>query len=87
MSYSGMLKLTERSVVIVSITATEFKNNLSKYLQLSATQDILITQYGKVIARLTKPFENRIEVAQSLFGILPQTTTLKEAREERLSEE
>ena len=81
-----MLKLSERRVTIMSITATEFKNNLSKYLQLAAIEDILITQYGKVIARLTKPFENRVEVAQSLFGILPQTTTLEEAREERLTE-
>ena len=70
----------------MSITATEFKSNLGKYLQLAMVEDILITQYGKVVARLTKPFESRIEVAESLFGILPQVSTFEEAREERLSE-
>ena len=70
----------------MSITATEFKSNLGKYLQLAMDEDILITQYGKVVARLTKPFETRIETAESLFGILPQVTTFEEAREERLAE-
>ena len=32
----------------MSITATELKNNLGKYLLLSATEDIYITKNGKV---------------------------------------
>ena len=70
----------------MSITASELKANLGKYLLLAMTEDILITQYGKVVAKLTRPFQNRVEIAESLFGILPQTTTWEEAREERLSE-
>ena len=70
----------------MSITATELKANLGKYLMLAATEDIYITQYGKIVAKLTNPFQNRVEIAESLFGILPQTTTLEEAREARLSE-
>ena len=70
----------------MSITATEFKENLSKYLLMAATEDIFITQYGKVVAKLTKPFQNRTAIAESLFGILPQTTTLDEAKAERLNE-
>ena len=70
----------------MSITATEFKSNLGKYLQMAMVEDILITQYGKVIARLTKPFESRVEIAESLFGVLPQVSTFEEAREERLTE-
>ena len=70
----------------MSITATEFKANLGKYLLLAATEDIFITQYGKVVAKLTNPFQDRVDVAKSLFGSLPQTTTLEEAREERLNE-
>lgn len=69
----------------MSITATELKTNLSKYLLLSATEDIYITKNGKVISKLTSPFRDRIETAKSLFGILPDTMTLEEAREERLS--
>ena len=68
----------------MSITATELKSNLSKYLLLASTEDVYITQYGKVVAKLTNPFQDRMNIAQSLFGILPQTTTYEEAREERL---
>jgi prevent-host-death family protein len=70
----------------MSVTATEFKANLGKYLLLAATADILITQYGKVIAKLTSPLQSRVEIAESLFGALPQTSTWEEAREERLDE-
>ena len=70
----------------MSITATELKANLGKYLSLAASEDIFITQYGKVIAKLTSPYQNRMETAKSLFGILPQTMTLEEVREERQNE-
>ena len=70
----------------MSITATELKTNLSKYLLLAATEDVFITQYGKIVAKLTTPFQNRVEIAESLFGILPQTMTLEETQRERLNE-
>lgn len=70
----------------MSITATELKTNMGKYLLLAATEDIFITQYGKIIAKLTNPFQDRVKTAEALFGSLPQTTTLEEAREERLAE-
>ena len=70
----------------MSITASELKANLGKYLLLAMTEDILITQYGKVVAKLTRPFQSRVEVAESLFGVLPQTATWEEVREERLNE-
>ena len=70
----------------MSITASELEANLGKYLLLSAREDIFITQYGKVVAKLTNPFQDRVNIARSLFGILPQITTLKEAQEERLNE-
>ena len=70
----------------MSITATELKANLGKYLLLAATEDVFITQYGKVVAKLSNPFQDRMDIAESLIGILPQTMTYEEAREERLSE-
>ncbi len=70
----------------MSITASELKANLGKYLQLAKMEDVFITQYGKVVAKLTNPFQDRMETAESLFGILPQTTTFEEAREERQNE-
>ncbi len=71
----------------MSITATELKANLGKYLVLAATEDVYITQYGKVVAKLSNPFQTRLDAAESLIGILPQTMTYEEAREERLSGE
>ena len=68
----------------MSITATELKTNRGKYLLLSATEDVYITKNGKVISKLTSPFKERTEIAKSLFGILPDTMTLEDAREARL---
>ncbi len=70
----------------MSITATELKKNLSRYLVLAATEDVYITQYGKVVAKLSNPFQDRVDVAKSLFGILPQTMTYEEAMHERSAE-
>ena len=68
----------------MSITATELKGNLGKYLMLAETEDIYITRNGKVIAKLSNPNQDRVEIAKSLFGILPSDMTLEEAKEERL---
>lgn len=69
----------------MSITATELKNNLSKYLLLASSEDIYITRNGKVVAKLSNPYQDRLDVAESLFGSVPATMTLEEAREERLN--
>ena len=69
----------------MSITATELKINLSKYLLLSATEDVYITRNGKVIAKLSNPFQDRVDLVESLVGILPNNISLEDARNERLS--
>lgn len=69
----------------MSITATELKCNLGKYLLLSATEDIYISKNGAIIAKLTNPFQDRIDMVESLVGIIPNDITLEEARDERLS--
>lgn len=69
----------------MSVTATELKLNLGKYLSLAETEDIFITKNGKVVAKLSNPYQDRVDAAKSLFGILPAEMTLEEAREERIS--
>ena len=69
----------------MSITATELKLNLSKYLLLAEKEDIFITRNGKTIAKLTSPYQNRVEAAKSLFGVIPDDITLDDARNERIS--
>lgn len=71
--------------MFMSITATELKMNLSKYLLLAETEDVFITKNGKVVAKLTNPYQNRVDIAKSLFGILPSEVTLEESKEERLN--
>lgn len=67
----------------MSITATELKMNLSKYLLIAETEDVFITKNGKVVAKLTNPFQKRVDVAKSLFGVLPATLTPEHAAQER----
>ena len=66
------------------ITATELKINMSKYLLLAESEDIYITRNGKIVAKLSNPFQQRVDMAKSLFGSVPQGMTLEEAKEERL---
>ena len=70
----------------MSITATELKTNLSKYLLLAATEDIYITRNGKTVARLTSPYQNKIDILDSLYGSLPNDITEEEASSERLDQ-
>ena len=69
----------------MSITATELKDNLGKYLLLAAHEDILITRNGKVVAKLCNPYQDKVNIARSLAGIIPADITVEDARAERLS--
>ena len=54
----------------MKITATEFKMNIDRYLKLSETEEVFITQNDKVIAKLSNPYQDRVVIAKSLFGII-----------------
>ena len=71
-------------MIFMSITATELKLNLGKYLLLAATEDIYITKNGTTVAKLVSPYQNKLYLVDELFGSVPDTLTLEEAREERL---
>lgn len=67
------------------ITATEFKTNLGKYLDMVSQDDIFITRNGKTVAKIINP---NISAVDSIRGILknaPSDLDLKSVREERLS--
>lgn len=66
------------------ITATELKLNLGKYLALAEKEDIFITKNGKVVAKLSNPNVDRVEMAKSLLGIIPADITLEDAMTERI---
>jgi prevent-host-death family protein len=68
------------------ITATEFKNNIGKYLSLVNQEDIFITKNGKSVAKLSGARQNKVDIVKSLIGSVPNGgITLQETKEERLS--
>ena len=69
----------------MSITAAELQSNVNKYLLLAATEEILITQDGKVVAKLSNPFQDKTDIVQSLYGCISPDVTVEEARQERLN--
>ena len=67
------------------VTATEFKTNFGKYLDMVSKEDIFITRNGKTVAKVVNP---QISAADSLRGMLkddPADTDSDSIREERLS--
>ena len=70
----------------MSITVTELRKNLSKYLALSTKEDIYITKNGKIISKLSNPYQSRVDAAKSLFGIIDAAIDEKDIKDERLSE-
>lgn len=67
------------------ITATELKANLGKYLLMAATEDVYVTRNGRTVAKLTSPYQNKLDTVNSLFGSIPAGMTLEESKEERLN--
>jgi antitoxin (DNA-binding transcriptional repressor) of toxin-antitoxin stability system len=67
------------------ITISELRENLATYIAKSSQEDIFITKNGKVVSKLSNPYESRIKVAESLIGVIPDDISYDEVMEERLS--
>jgi prevent-host-death family protein len=75
----------ERGGIFMIVTATEFKTNFGKYLDLIAKEDIFITRNGKTVAKVVS---TQISAVDSLRGILkeaPSDINMDFLREERLT--
>jgi len=77
----------------MQIALSDLKTNVGKYVDLSETEDIIITKYGKPAAKITrydkepwymKKLPDEIISVDSLFGILPNDIDLDDVRMERL---
>ena len=67
------------------VTATEFKTNFGKYLDMLTKEDIFITRNGKTIAKVINP---QVSAVDSLRGMLKNVLSdidMDSLREERLS--
>lgn len=83
--YTRSTNYVERRLKTMSITATELKANLGKYLLMAATEDVYVTRNGRTVAKLTSPYQNKLDTVDSLFGSIPADMTLEESKEERLN--
>lgn len=67
------------------VTATEFKVNFGKYLDLLADEDIFITRNGKPVAKVVNPNISAVDsISGILAGKLPDDFDAESLREERL---
>ncbi|MDR3280174.1 MAG: type II toxin-antitoxin system Phd/YefM family antitoxin [Synergistaceae bacterium] len=68
------------------VTTTEFKTNIGKYISLSDEEEIVITNNGKSVAKLTSTRDSKLSALHSMRGILKTAdVTLENIRAERLT--
>ena len=68
----------------MTITATELKYNIGKYLKIVDKEDVGIKKNGKLVAILSNPNKDRLSILQSLKGILPNDIDESDIKKERL---
>ena len=55
-------------------------------MSINAMEDVFIIKNGKIATKLKNSYSDRVEVAKSLFGILPKEADIEAAKAERLGE-
>ena len=70
----------------MQVTATEFKLNFGKYLEMVVAEDIYITRNGKTVAKMVNPNVSAVDsIAGILAGKVSPDTDRHSLREERLA--
>ena len=71
----------------MTVTATEFKTNMGRYLNMLSNDVIYITRNGIEIAMVSSPKVDRQALLDDLVGIIPDNEDIDEnrIREERLN--
>lgn len=67
------------------VTATEFKTNFGKYLDMLTKEEIFITRNGKTIAKVINPQVSAVDSLRGMLKNVPSDIDLDSLREERLS--
>lgn len=67
------------------VTATEFKTNFGKYLELIGQEDIFITRNGKTVAKVVNPQVSAVDSLRGMLKDIPSDIDMDSLREERLS--
>ncbi len=79
----------------MQVALSDLKANVGKYVDLSETEDIIITKYGRPTAKIVrfdkepwylKEVPEKITSVDQLFGTLPSDVDIDDVRMERLSQ-
>ncbi len=66
------------------VTATEFKTNFGKYIEMIAKVDIFITRNGKMVAKVVNPQVSAVDSLRGMLKGAPADIDLDSLREEKL---
>ena len=66
------------------VTATEFKANFGKYLELIAKEHVFITRNGKTVAKVVNPQISAVDSLRGMLGDISSDIDMDSLREERL---
>lgn len=70
----------------MSITDAEAEMDWGKVQMSAEKDDIRITHSVEASVMSPNPYQDRVDMAMSLFGVLPQTMTLEQANKELLDQ-
>jgi prevent-host-death family protein len=89
-----LLAYTAKEVEVMQIALSDLKVNVGRYVELADEQDVVITKYGKPIAKIirydkepwyTKKIPEKVTSIEQLFGTLPSDIDLDDVKAGRLS--
>ena len=66
------------------VTATEFKANFGKYLELITKEDVFITRNGKTVAKVVNPQVSAVDSLRGMLSGAASDIDTDSLREERL---
>ncbi|MCL2655564.1 MAG: type II toxin-antitoxin system Phd/YefM family antitoxin [Coriobacteriia bacterium] len=52
------------------VSATELKQNLSKYIELSNDEEIVVTKNGRPVTYMNGPIKRKLDALNALTGIM-----------------
>lgn len=77
----------------MNVSLSDFKVNIGRYVDLAETEDVVITKYGKPVAKIirmdkepwyAKEIPVQIRSVEQLFGTLPSDVDLEDVKQEKL---
>jgi prevent-host-death family protein len=67
------------------VNSTDIQNNFGRYLEIAASEEIVITKKGIPVARLLGMDETLSFLSDRLVGLVPKDVDEKAAKDERMA--